>query len=97
VAIACAVEEMRLPLLNSVSEAEEKLSLDRRLKHYDVQLPDPFKIAVFNDFKHSPPLVYLIYSTISYITHQTLISKLLEHINRMKTTVYSTMDMWILC
>ena len=55
VAIACAVEEMRLPLLNSVSEAEEKLSLDRRLKHYDVQLPDPFKIAVFNDFKHSPP------------------------------------------
>ena len=55
VAITCAVEEMRLPLLNSVSEAEEKLSLDRLLKHYDVQLPDPFKIAVFNDFKHSPP------------------------------------------
>ena len=55
VAIACAVEEMRLPCLSPVSEAEEQLNLSRRLKIDDVQLPDPFKMNVLNNFKHSPP------------------------------------------
>ena len=55
VAIACAVEEMNLPVLCQTSEADEKLSISRRLNLHDVQLPDPFKMDVLNDFKHSPP------------------------------------------
>ena len=55
VTIACAVEEMSLPVLSQVSEADEKLDLSRRLKIQDVQLSDPSKMDVFNDFKNSPP------------------------------------------
>ena len=55
VAIACAVEEMSLPLVFQVSEAQEQLNINRRLRVHDVQLPDPFKMNVLNDFKHSPP------------------------------------------
>ena len=55
VAIACAVEEMNLPVLCETSEAGEKLGVSRRLNLHDVQLPDPLKMDVLNDFKHSPP------------------------------------------
>ena len=53
VAIACAVEEMSFPLLFQVSEAQDQLNLSRRLKVHDIQLPDPFKMNVLNDFKHT--------------------------------------------
>ena len=55
VAIVCAVEEMNLPVLCQTSEADEKLGISRRLNLHDVQLPDPLKMDVLNDFKHSPP------------------------------------------
>ena len=55
VAIACAVEEMNLLVLCETSEAGEKLGISRRLNLHDVQLPDPLKMDVLNDFKHSPP------------------------------------------
>ena len=55
VAIACAVEEMNLPVLCETSEAGEKLGISRRLNLHDVQLPDPLKMDVLNGFKHSPP------------------------------------------
>ena len=47
------------------SEADEKLDISHRLNLHDVQLPDPFKMDVLNDFKHSPPfgLFQLTYST----------------------------------
>ena len=65
VAIACAVEEMNLPGLCQTSEADEKLGISRRLNLLDVQLPDPFKMDVLNDFKNSPPfgLFQLTFST----------------------------------
>ena len=46
IAIACAVEEMNLPLINRVSEAEEKLIQSRGFLIHGVQLPDPFKMNV---------------------------------------------------
>ena len=54
VAIACAAEEMSLPVLCKVTEADEKLNLSCRLKINDVQLLDPFKMDVLNNFKNSP-------------------------------------------
>ena len=65
VAIACAVKEMNLPVLCETSEADEKLGISPRLNLHDVQLPDPLKINVLNDFKHSSyllPSAYLTYS-----------------------------------
>ena len=72
IAIACAVEEMNLPLINRVSEAEEKLIQSRGLLIHGVQLPDPFKMNVVNDFKNSPPFGlfdifnHLIYHSTEY-------------------------------
>ena len=72
VAIVCAVEEMNLPVLCQTSEADEKLGISRRLNLHDVQLPDPLKMDVLNDFKHSPPFGlfdifnYLIYHSSEY-------------------------------
>jgi hypothetical protein len=43
VAIACAIEEMSLPLLFQVSEAQDQLNLSRRLRAHDIQLPECFK------------------------------------------------------
>ena len=85
VAIACADEEMNLPVLFQTSEADEKLGISRRLNLHDVQLPDPLKMDIVNDFKHSPPFgLFDIFND--------LISKALQHINRTKTTAYFTMD-----
>jgi hypothetical protein len=47
---------MSFPLLFQVSEAQDQLNLSRRLKVHNIQLPDPFKMNVLNnfkDFKHS--------------------------------------------
>ena len=55
VAIACDVEEINLPVLCETSEADEKLDVSRRLNVHDVTLPDPLKMNVLNDFKHSTP------------------------------------------
>ena len=52
VAIACAVEEMNLPLQCQTTEAEEKLNIRHRLLINDIQLPDPFTMNAINDFKH---------------------------------------------
>ena len=76
---------MNLPVLRQTSEADEKLGISRRLNLHDVQLPDPLKMDVLNDFKHSPPFgLFDIFND--------LISKVLQHINRTKTTAYFTMD-----
>ena len=55
VAIACAVESMKLPLKNRVTVEEEEQNLTRRLFIRDYQLADPFTIKVENDFRSSPP------------------------------------------
>ena len=55
VAIACAVESMKLPLKNRVTFEEEKQNLTRRLFIHDYQLADPFTMKVENDFRSSPP------------------------------------------
>ena len=72
VAIACAVEEMNLPVLCETSEADEKLGVSRCLNLHDVHLPDPLKMDVLNDFKHSTTFGlfdifnYLIYHSPEY-------------------------------
>ena len=65
VAIACSVEEINLSVLCQTSEADEKLGISRRLNFHNVQLLDPFKRDVLNDFEHSPAfsLFQLTYST----------------------------------
>ena len=55
VAIACAVESMKLPLKNRVTIEEEKQNLTRRLFIHDYQLADPVTMKVENDFRSSPP------------------------------------------
>jgi hypothetical protein len=46
IAVACAVEEMSLPLalFFQVSEAQDQLNLSRRLRVHDIQLP--FKVLL---------------------------------------------------
>lgn len=55
VAIACAVEQMNLPLLTRVSKDEEQVNVRQRLHIHGCQLPDPLSMKVENDFKNSPP------------------------------------------
>ncbi|CAB3995344.1 Hypothetical predicted protein, partial [Paramuricea clavata] len=66
----CLCRRRRFSLLFQVSEAEDHLNLSRRLKVHDIQLPDPFKMNVLNDFKHSRALFYifnhLIYHSSKY-------------------------------
>ena len=72
VSIACAVEEMNLPLVIPPNEAEEKVNMNRRLYVHDIQLPDPFAMNVVNDFNDSPPFGlfdifnHLIYHSTDY-------------------------------
>jgi hypothetical protein len=88
VAIACAVEKMSLPLLFQVSEAQDQLNLSRRLRVHDIQLPDPFKMNVLNDFKHSRPFGlfdifnHLIYHSSEYDKQSLAAYKYLLHIVR---------------
>jgi hypothetical protein len=66
---------MNFSLLCQVSEAQDQLHLSRHLRVHNIQLPDPFKMNVLNDFTHSrflAPLVCLIYLIISYITRQNM-------------------------
>jgi hypothetical protein len=66
---------MSFSLLFQVSEAQDQLNLSRRLRVHDIQLPDPFKMNVLNDFTHSRPFGFLIYLIISYITRQNMTNK----------------------
>ena len=83
---------MNLPVLCQTSEADEKLGLSRRLNLHDVQLPDPLKMDVLNDFKHSPPVgLFDIFNHLIY--HSSEYDKQgLQHINRTKATAYFRMD-----
>lgn len=71
VAIACAVEEMKLPLIHRINE-EEQLNVNRHLFIHGIQLTDPFKANAVNDFKNSPPFGlfdifnHLIYHSCEY-------------------------------
>jgi hypothetical protein len=49
-----------------VSEAQDQLNLSRRLKVHDIQLPDPFKMNVLNDFKHFDIFNHLVYHSSEY-------------------------------
>jgi hypothetical protein len=57
---------MNLPLISKVSEAEEKLNQSRSLLIHDVQLSDPFKMNVVNDFKNSPFGLFDIFNHLIY-------------------------------
>ena len=57
------------PLINLISDCEERLSISRRLFIHDVQLPDPFTMDVSNDFKHCPPFgLFDIFNHLIYHT-----------------------------
>lgn len=72
VAIACAVEEMKLPLIHRINKEEEQLNVNRHLFIHGIQLTDPFKANAVNDFKNSPPFGlfdifnHLIYHSCEY-------------------------------
>jgi hypothetical protein len=49
----CLCRRRNFSLLFQVNETQDQLNLSRRLKVHDIQLLDPFKMNVLNDFKHT--------------------------------------------
>ena len=90
VAIACAVEEMNLPLQCQTTEVEERVNMSHRLLINDMQLPDPFTMDMINDFKQCPPFgLFDIFNHLIY--HSTNYDK--QGLDRTKTTACFMMGM----